>query len=301
MRLEPFNKANCIAMLNTLYPPTTPTPPTQQLTPSILASQRNAFFRYIQAVEKNGKSVLTNLENQSRRAQDENGWPVVREIVDKYLRAANGIIEECFAITVDIFKHEIVEERNNARKTDSGVSFASGDRPSTSNSMTRPSIEKRVSSEKHIIIDKNLNKPLPASPVPSDAVHNISDVSHKKGGTTLERIAREIRRIKSRSGENKETSISAPMPPERSLKKMKSTSAIGRNGSTKGGSVGSRHTRGGSGDRVGLYEIDDTQRERLISEARALREKERENKALKQHGTGGKRVEWEDVTKENRR
>ena len=292
MRLEPFNKANCIAMLNTLYPPSTTTPPTPQLTPSILASQRNAFFRYIQAVEKNGKSVLTNLENQSRRPQDENGWPVVREIVDKYLRAANAIIEECFAITVDIFKHDIIEERNNARKTDSGVSFASGDRPSTSNSMTRPSTEKRVSSEKNLT--KSLNKPLPASPVPSD-------VCQKKAGSTLERIAREIRRIKSRSGENKEMSISAPVPPVRSLKKMKSTSAIGRSGSSKGGSLGSRHSRGGSGDRMGLYEIDDTQRERLISEARALREKEREGKSQKQPGTSGKRVEWEDVTKENRR
>ena len=244
--------------------------------------------------------MLTNLENQSRRAQDENGWPVVREIVDKYLRAANGIIEESFAITVDIFKHDIVEERNNARKTDSGVSFASGDRPSTSNSMTRPSIEKRVSSdkrvssEKMVALEKNLNKPLPASPIPSDH-------AYKKGGTALERIAREIRRIKSRSGENKASSMSAPIAPERSLKKMKSTSAIGRNGSTKGGSLGSRHTRGVSGDRLGLVEIDDAQRERLISEARALREKERENKAQRQQSTSGKRVEWEDVTKENQR
>ena len=76
MRLEPFSKANSIAMLNTLYPPTTATPPTQ-------------------GVEKNGKDLLRNLEHQNKRPGDENGWAFLRETLDKYLRTANGVIEEC--------------------------------------------------------------------------------------------------------------------------------------------------------------------------------------------------------------
>ena len=58
MKRTPFSKASTIAMLNTLYPPTVASGPTRQLAPAILTSQRGAFFRYIQAVEKNGNGVL---------------------------------------------------------------------------------------------------------------------------------------------------------------------------------------------------------------------------------------------------
>ncbi|KAL8823991.1 MAG: hypothetical protein Q9191_005388, partial [Dirinaria sp. TL-2023a] len=132
MRLEPFSKANSIAMLNTLYPPATSSPPTRQLTSAILASQRNAFFRYIQAVEKNGKGILKNLEHQGERAGDSNGWTVVREVVDKYLRTANGIVEECQEITSPQSLDPASPEYHRAeRRSDSGISFASADRPST--------------------------------------------------------------------------------------------------------------------------------------------------------------------------
>lgn len=283
MRLEPFNKANCVAMLNTLYPPSTPSPPTQQLTSTILASQRSAFFRYIQAVEKNGKNVLTNLENQSRRAQDENGWSVVREIVDKYLRTANGVIEECFAVTVDIFKKEIAEVRKAERRADSGVSF--GTSRSSSDSLPKTS-------------NKSLNKPLPSSPSPAAVEPPL-----KKVGSTLERITREIRKMKSRSGESKENDTKEreskqhdgkPELGERSLKKMKSTSALRRAGSSK--SLSGRHSRGGSGDRAALYEIGEEQRERMIKEAKAKREREIQEEIRAPGPNGeGRKVIWGDV------
>ncbi|MCJ1402197.1 hypothetical protein MMC11_005417 [Xylographa trunciseda] len=255
MRLSPFSKPNCIAMLNTLYPPAPSLPPTPQLTPTILTSQRNAFFRYIQAVERNGKAVLANLENQSRRPNEPNGWPVVREIVDKYLRTANTVIDECVAVksAADL---EPASERSG-RRADSGVSFASNDRPSTSTG--RSSL--------------NTDKPLPASPRQPPCPPTPS----KTRGSTLERIAREIRRIKSRSAENRakddvEGNAAAGLDKKRSLKKMKSTSALGRAGSEKKG----YHSRGGSGERngLGLYEIDDAKREQLIKEAVASRGKE---------------------------
>ena len=57
-----------------------------------------------------------------------------------------------------------------------------------------------------------------------------------------------------------------------SLKKMKSTSNLAREGSGKRSGL---HSRGNSGERAGVYEIDEARRERLIREAVAKREKER--------------------------
>ena len=43
MSLEPFNKHNCVAMLNTLYPPVATSQPTKLLTAVILKRQRDGF------------------------------------------------------------------------------------------------------------------------------------------------------------------------------------------------------------------------------------------------------------------
>lgn len=252
MRLEPFNKNNSIAMLNTLYPPTTATPPTRQLTITILTSQRNAFFRYIQGVEKNGKSILKNLEHQGKRPEDANGWAVVRDTVDKYLRTANGVIEECLEVTSpDSLNPRSEEYRRHDRRADSGVSFATGDRPSTSSSTG----------------SKHNNKPLPASPTtaPPQPPMLVPKSPNKKRGTTLEKIAREFRNLRTRNDVTEIRQDVRELPPrpetslkkERTLKKMKSTSSIG----------GSRakHARTGSDDHC--FEIDDLQRQRMILEA----------------------------------
>ncbi|KAL8706223.1 MAG: hypothetical protein Q9201_000729 [Fulgogasparrea decipioides] len=245
MRLEPFNKANSIAMLNTLYPPTTSIPPTRQLTPSILESQRHTFFRYITAVEKNGKIVLKKLETQGKGPNDENGWTAVRESVDKYLRTANGVIEECLAITgPDSLDPNSQENRRGARRADSGVSFAVGDRPSTSSS--------RGSRSNSIT-----NKPLPASP-PAQA-----PPSPKKKGTTLEKIARELRNLRARSDPNKGAMAAAVGDNIKTVKRIKSTSSI-RDASHP------KHTRVGSGDshgRAPTFDIDEQRRQQLILEA----------------------------------
>lgn len=243
MRLDPFNKANCIAMLNTLYPPTTATPPTRQLTAAILASQRNAFFRYITAVEKNGKSILSNLENQGARKGDANGWAVVRDIVDKYLRTANGVIEECMDVAgPEYFEADAEAFRRNQRRADSGVSFATGDRPSTSGSISSGS---------------KMNPPTPSKPLPKSPQFPPISLPHaqtappcppplKKRGTTLERIAREFRNLRNRNDvkemPGRETSFSSEksnnnnnataatkepsLSKSRSLRKMKSTTSI---------------------------------------------------------------------------
>ena len=278
MRLDPFSKANCIAMLNTLYPPATATPPTQQLTTTILAAQRHQFFRYIVAVEKNGKGVLANLENQFRGPQDENGWPAIREIVDKYLRTANGVIEECLAVTDrDAFGRSEEEKLYTSRRADSGISIASTDRPTTSSSTAdRPPF--------------NDYKPLPPSPRPE------GHLTSRKTGSTLERIAREIRRIKSRSDNIVNTTTANRKRDSKdesdrddskvkALRKMKSTSAIGR-GFSSVSSSRAAHSRSGSGDsEYKMPEIDEVQRQRMIWEAN----REKENR-MPRRGTEGMRA-----------
>lgn len=263
MRLEPFSKSNSFAMLNTLYPPSTSTPPTRQLTVTILVSQRNAFFRYITAVEKNGKGILKNLEHQGERPGDPNGWTVVRELVDKYLRGANGIIEECQEVNTPLSLDPTSAEYHRAeRRADSGVSFASADRPSTSssNGSRNNSIPGNTSRT-------NSLKPLPECPTTD--LPAFPPASPKKRGTTLEKIAREIRSLRNRN-EVRELDRRHPpqaqdIQPAKSLKKMKSTSSIG--------GMRNKHARSGSADcGATTFDIDDLKRERLIMEAR--REKE---------------------------
>ena len=280
MRLEPFSKPNSVAMLNTLYPPSTGTPPTRQVTPSLLNSHRNAFFRYIQAVEKNGKGVLKTLEQKGMRPGELNGWTVVREVVDQYLRAANGIIEECAQVTgTDTFDPKSEEYRRKERRTDSGISFATADRPSTGSSdSSRANSIPTVSTSRTNSIDKT--KPLPECP--NSDISNIRPLSPKKRGTTLEKIAREIRNLRSRNDvrelDRRYTSDTSKHPDPnkaKALKKMKSTSSIS--------AVRAKHARSGSSDYSGIpsFEIDDLKRERLIQEARRekeLREREKENR-----------------------
>lgn len=280
MRLEPFSKANSIAMLNTLYPPTTAIPPTRQLTSAILESQRNAFFRYIQAVERNGKGVLRNLELQGQRKDDDNGWAVVREAVDKYLRTSNGVIDECVEMTgPEYFDPSTEARRRGDRRADSGVSFATGDRPSTSDSSGGRS-------------NKSADKPLPVEPsrpppcAPPSAPPSAPSTP-KKRGTTLEKIAREFRNLRSRndvkeiSSNYNNPNVESKQPKERSLKKMKSTGAIG--------GLRAKHARLGSDEANTDFHIDDARRQRLIWEAH----REKENRAPSSLSTNEKQKSFE--------
>lgn len=215
LSLNPFNKANCIAMLNTLYPPVINTTqfvqPTAQLTPQILSSQRSGFFRYITAVEKSGTSVLSSLIDQNKKPGETTGWSSLRDTLDSYVRMANSVIDECNEITgrghsptASTFSSVLEYDDEGRRKIDSAISFGSANssnrnsgqshatRPSTSSSFSIGSQgnghSRQVSREKHL-----LDKPLP-SPKDDDMT-----ITQKPAGSTLERIARELRKIKSRN------------------------------------------------------------------------------------------------------
>ena len=240
--------------------------------------QRNGFFRYIQGVEKKGAKVLLALIDQGKHEDHDNGWINVRDAVDRYLRAANAIIDECLhtmekdsmvSPTSSFSEKELDEKRN--RKTDSGISFtsskgSSGRRESTSTT------------------ESNRSK-----------FANDSSLSDKPAGSTLERIAREIRKIRSRGnikdaarqeqkraksrtrGSEPSTPTTedhpmpfSPEPKERklrlrpSLKSMRSTGALrerDRNITSAGSSFG-------NDGELEDFDVDEMRRRRMIWEAK---------------------------------
>lgn len=218
---EPYNKANCIAMLNTLFPPVSDfTTTTPQLTPQALKSQRDGFFRYIKAIDSNDKQILDQIIRHGAQGGETNGWPLVRDALDKYLRTANEIIDECSAIDPSSLDEE--ESRRNShkgRKVDSGVSFAASIGSSNGSN------------------DRNLDKPLPPSPG--------GDTQAKSGGSALERLARELRKI----GDGK----------SKGLKKARSNSAL---------TVRTENIPSHPAD-SSLFDIDEQKRKRLIWEAKS--------------------------------
>jgi hypothetical protein len=274
--------------------------PTHQLTPAILSAQRNGFFRYITAVEKNGTGVLKSLINQGQRPGDESGWPSVRETMDKYLRMANGVIDECFEITgKDSVQSPASSSFNGAegedekrRKVDSGISFtSSSNRGSVQSHQTRPSTSSSTNTHSR---NQSTEKPLPAHP---------QEAFHKPAGSTLERIAREIRKIRSRgdirdaarsrpstaaAAEVSRTDAETPMPPtpskERklrlrpSLMKMRSNSALREKDAN---SVGSRPTSGEDtryeDDDAPAFNVEEMKRRRMVWEAQQKKKGSRDN------------------------
>ena len=212
LSLRPFSKYNCVAMLNVLYPPTDAKlqrteQPTTILTPETLTEQRKGFFQWIQRVEKYGNDILKPLMQQGKLEGDENGWPSVRRCLDEYLRIANRVIEDASRITgpedLDSNGHRkdssdsmntpvsaTSRDSRGSRKADSGVSFTSKE-PAAGNSK-RPSTS---SSDRNK--DLPPQPPLPTSDQAAQVAYDFGRA--KTGGSTLEKIAREFRKIPIRS------------------------------------------------------------------------------------------------------
>lgn len=284
MSLQPFNKSNCLAMLNTLYPPVNAIQPTAQLTREVLATQRNGFFRYIQNVERAGPALLRALIDQGKGPEHETGYTNVRDTVDRYLRAANSIIDECYEIlgrdglATPPSPIELETEEQRSRKVDSGISFNSSKRGSA---RTSTSTGTSTQSKEKVSLSQAM------------AEDPVADQGTKPAGSTLERIAREIRRIRSRGdiGEAKKREKSRtrgtendvvmadesapPMPTQKerkirlkpSLKKMRSVNALGerdRNISSSGSSF----SRQADSPQAPEFDVDEMRRRRNEYEAR---------------------------------
>lgn len=177
MMLTPFNKANCLAMLNTLFPSKLNSPPTRHVSVQRMADQRHKFADYIRAVEKhNSTDCLHNIIVQDARAGETTGWPLTHEYIEKYLMLANDLIATCYQLS----NYGNLEGPRTMRrgKQDSGISISSDERPASSGTNATASSGSTFSSRKYL-------RPH-ASTVFGD------------GRPTLERIGKELRKMKSR-------------------------------------------------------------------------------------------------------
>lgn len=253
LSLEPFSKHNCVAMLNTLYPPITSSQPTSKLTSTILKRQREGFFKYIQGVEKNGPKILSNLMLQGKRATDENGWPAVRHTLDMYLTAVNHVLHECSQI-VDMDECTAASEtssKRKGRKVDSGISFAGSDRrPSSSSSKSTTSFEQ-----------------------PAELRTKQSAPVLK--GSTLEKIARELRNI-GRGRTEVEEMIKPPTTSEftdkpKGLRRIRSLGNLGSLRSANSSSTSLQAAAASMSSETPAFDVEEMKRARLIYEANAAK------------------------------
>lgn len=256
LSLQPFNKHNCVAMLNTLYPPVMSTPPTSKLTAPILKQQRDGFFKYIQGVEKSGPRILGNLMAQGKAPTEDNGWPAVCRTLGMYLQLANSIIAECHDISqVSDVSPRKEKTGRQARKVDSGVSFGSSasSRPSTSGSDP------------------------PASPTEITRPKTLSGSSTSRPGTAMEKLARGLKSIgRSRTDVTEMVDAHPPLPAAasseattskpRGLRKMRSMGALGdRNGSKM-----SLHASARAGSDAPAFDAEEMRRQRQKYEAASV-------------------------------
>jgi hypothetical protein len=232
LSLSPFNRHNCVAMLNTLYPPFGSAPPNVKISEDNLRRQRDGFFKYISAVDKNGPRVLSNVINQGMAEGDINGWaPIVRQL-QMYLQLVNSMINECCNIhdleDLEPFKHA----RHGRNKTDSGVSI-------TGFSM-RPTTAVRTSSPEE--------PPRPKTPSGGR-------------GSALEKLARGLKTIgRSRTdvteiSPKEEMFVRSPQKQHKSLRKMRS--------------MGDRSLRSAHGGEQSspTFDVEEMRRQRLAYEA----------------------------------
>jgi hypothetical protein len=181
MMLNTFTMQACQAMLNTLYPPAVDNPPSSKLTVNMLQKQRDGFFTYIRVVNRDGTGCLQNLIRQGCKANERNGWFAVKRTLNNYLNLASCIIEEsqhisnicAMSMTPDLGPEER-RNSNASNKTDSGVSFVEGKHSKNA------STSSGKSSSSHI------------------STMSMSSTSLKSQGSTLERIARELKRMRPR-------------------------------------------------------------------------------------------------------
>jgi hypothetical protein len=222
------------------------------LTHQTLKEERARFFEYIRLVEKNGPSVLRPALEMNRGPGEENGWGVVQRTVEKYLRVAKSMIDECSHITGrDDFTY--VNEPKE-KKTDSGVSFGPvQQRPTTASNV--------------------MDKPLPLSPADLKAA--------PKGPSTLERITGGFKRMRVKTRVDVEEIVKVdkqkavatlPAPTDatskgpKSLKKARSFANL-------------THLRGGNGSSLSLasrkggdavpFDVKQMKRQRMAYEASA--------------------------------
>lgn len=245
---DEFSKLNCISYLNTLFPPVHSQMklPSQYLDHEALRQERQVFFDMISQVQRRGPDVLLPLINRDKRPEDATGWPSVQRIVDKYLRVAQNMIQDCISTHGPESFDRYMNGPGKEKKHDSGVSFGSERRPSVGSSV--------------------YEKPV-AEPVPNYATST-------KGPSKLERITREFKRMRVKPRPEveeitriKERSAADYVPQtgenagKKSLKKARSLASL-RFGNGSSASLSSR-----KGSDAMPFDAEEMKKHRLMYEA----------------------------------
>jgi len=172
LSMAPFNKINCMGMLNTLLPPvqSQSKSPSPLLSSQTLTDEREGFFEYIRLVQKNGPEVLKAVLDMNKGPDEETGWPAVQRIVDKYTKVAKQMIDDCLATAgPESFERYSDEYKTGGKgKKDSGISFGSKRKSSVGSSQN----------------EQEVPEPMPTF------------VATAKGPSAMERITREFRRMR---------------------------------------------------------------------------------------------------------
>lgn len=238
MMLEPFDKANCLALLNTLLPPLhrDSSTPTQQLSTAILGNHRDTFFKFITTFEAD-PSILEPIIKQGARPGDENGWPALYDAIDRYLNAVLEMIDECTLIN----EPGQISKSGVQRRTDSGISFGPDFGPCPTSSQS-----------------SDTEKPLPHFPEPN--------TGSSKHGSFLERFS-SLSGWGKKKDPKKEQQREQQREFARSLKKMQSYREFNsRASSTKS----TKSTKTSAKFNANLtFDLTDDKRRRLIDEAQA--------------------------------
>lgn len=259
LSLQPFNKFNCIGMLNTLLPPQAPSGnsrlPTPLLSAQLLTEERKSFFEYIKLVEAKGPAVLKPIIELHRGHGDETGWDNLQKTIDKYLRVTKSMLDDC-AIKTGI--SDFTDSRKN-KKTDSGVSFGSENRPSTASGST------------------TAEKSLPAMPAEPQQ-------PTAKGLSKMERITREFKRMRvktrpeveemvkiDRQGSSSSSTLMPPVSPGANESKAKKSLKKARSFANLAHLRGSNHSSSSLATRadsnVAPFDPEEMKRHRMMYES----------------------------------
>jgi len=253
LETTPFSRLNCVGMLNTLYPPPHPNAakvPTAVLSSHQLEAERTQFFDYIRRVERSGNGVLKSIKEHNKAPGDIDSWPSIAISVDKYLRVANNVIEDCVQNTgMESFTPTEEPGKRKGKKTDSGVSFGSERRPSTG-ATTK---------------DKPLTEP-----------------KTPKGRSTLEKLTREFKRMRVKTRPDVEEIVKIDKHPadsdlnqtgvskmKKSLRKARSMATLTSNKAANGSMtslVGSR-----KGSEVAEFDAVEMRHHRQLYEASTMK------------------------------
>lgn len=261
MSLRPFNRHNCLAMLNTLYPPLQTVQPTTQVTMAVQQQLRTNFFRMITEVEKNGTRSLVDLIKQGKQQHEIDGWAAVRESLDKYLQVANSMISECTEV-LDIKDPARLTSAPGAagrRKVDSGIDILTASRKSS-------------------VCSANSRNSAYGSLLGPEAAstneHTPGLRATYKSTTTLEKIAREFKYMTRSKPDICEIISTAPPVPQGSsfeeqvpvkpsgLRKMRSLSALNIKRANSRDTASSR-------PETPTYDADEMRQQRMLYEAHA--------------------------------